>query len=238
MRDTADLVLLTGAADETGAGEAVDAAQPAPSDPVRSANVAPTDQPRVLVKTAEGLKLRRHVWGLIPPWSNDASGAARMINARVETVTTKPAFRRAIRTARCLFPADGWYEWAVGPSGRQPHLVRRADGEVLWLAGLWACWHPPTGGPPISSAAVLTGPAPQQLTWLHERAPMVVPESLASRWLTVDDTDPQPLLDTVAGAGYPPLQWHPVSRELGQVRTKDARLMLPVNAAPEAITLF
>jgi putative SOS response-associated peptidase YedK len=207
---------------------------------VRSANIAPTDRVRVLLKTGGRLVLRRHVWGLIPSWSKDAAGAARMINARVETVTSKPAFRQAIRTSRCLLPADAWYEWTVGPSGRQPHLVQRADGAPLWLAGVWARWHPPGGGPAVASASILTGPAPAELSWLHDRAPMVVPDPLAARWLGGDEDDPQPLLDTIAGAGYPALQWHQVSRELGQVRVKDARLMLPIDPAPKAtpITLF
>ncbi len=95
MRDTADLVLLTGAADETA-----EAADPvAPVDPATSANVAPTDRARVLLMTESRLVLRRHVWGLIPPWSKGPEGAARMVNARVESITEKPSYRRAIRTS-------------------------------------------------------------------------------------------------------------------------------------------
>jgi putative SOS response-associated peptidase YedK len=238
MRDTADLVLLTGAADETGETVADDDRP----DPVRSANVAPTDRARVLLMQDAQLVLRRHVWGLIPPWSKGPEGAARMVNARIETIAEKPSYRRAVRTARCLFPADAWYEWQVTEQGRQPHLVRRADGQPLWLAGIWSRWHPPGGGPAIASAAIVTGPAPTELSWLHERAPVAVPESMFSAWLEADGNDPQPVLDTVLSVGYPPLQWHPVSREVGQVRVKSARLMEPVSppSAPEvtAITLF
>jgi putative SOS response-associated peptidase YedK len=255
MRDTADLVLLTGAADETG--EPADTAEPAeaaeqagtgkpaepqPSsagpDPVCSANVAPTDRARVLLSVGGRLVLRRHVWGLIPPWAKGPEGAARMINARVETVAGKPSYRRAVRTARCLLPADGWYEWRAGAQGRQPHLVQRCDGHPLWLAGVWARWHPPGGGAPIASAAVLTGPAPPELAWLHDRAPLVVADSFFSRWLDADGSDPQPVLDTLAAAGYPPLHWHPVSRELGQVRVKGAQLMRPTADEPVTAALF
>jgi putative SOS response-associated peptidase YedK len=238
MRDTADLVLLTGAADQTDE----DAAEKDRPDPVRSANVAPTDRARVLLMDEQQLVLRRHVWGLIPPWSKGPEGAARMVNARIETIADKPSYRRAIRTARCLFPADAWYEWQVTERGRLPHLVRRADGRPLWLAGIWSRWHPPGGGPVISSAAIVTGPAPAELSWLHERAPVAVPESMFSTWLEADGADPQPVLDTISSVGYPPLEWHPVSREVGQVRVKDARLMQPVSPAPApevtAITLF
>ena len=231
MRDTADLVLLTGAADETADERAEDdAARP---DPVRSANVAPTDRARVLLRHGDGLVLRRHRWGLIPPWSKGPEGAARMINARIETVATKPSYRRAIRTARCVLPADAWYEWQVTADGRHPHLVQRGDHEPLWLAGIWARWHPPGGGPPITTAAVITRPAPEELSWLHERAPMLVPTTLFDQWLGGDGGDAGAVLETLTGAGYPPLEWYPVSREVGQVRVKGAHLMEPeVKAVP------
>ncbi|MCW2548137.1 MAG: hypothetical protein JWN96_2597 [Mycobacterium sp.] len=241
MRDTADLVLLTGAIDETGEDDQPEA------DPVRSANVAPTDRARVLVLDDGHLVLRRHAWGLIPPWSKGPEGAARMVNARIETIADKPSYRRAVRTSRCLFPADAWYEWQVmsgqsGKSERRPHLVKRADGGPLWLAGIWSRWHPPGGGSAIASAAIVTGPAPQELSWLHERAPVAVPETMFSTWLEADGADPQPILDTLSSVGYPPLEWYPVSREVGQVRVKDARLMEAASAAPApevtAITLF
>jgi putative SOS response-associated peptidase YedK len=241
MRDTADLILLTGATDETGEDD-----QPQ-VDPVRSANVAPTDRARVLVLEDGRLVLRRHAWGLIPPWSKGPEGAARMVNARIETIADKPSYRRAVRTSRCLFPADAWYEWQVmsaqsGKQERRPHLVRRADGGPLWLAGIWTHWHPQGGGAAVASAAIVTGPAPQELSWLHERAPVAVPETMFSTWLKADGADPQPILDTLSSVGYPPLEWYPVSREIGQVRVKGAHLMEPVNAAPALevtpITLF
>jgi putative SOS response-associated peptidase YedK len=248
MRDTADLVLLTGAVDETGepdpAAESSSGNDPAAAkDPVLSANIAPTDRARVLLEADGRLVIRRHTWGLIPPWSKGPQGAARMINARIETVADKPSYRRAIRTARCLLPADGWYEWRAGQTSpakeaRRPYLVSRADGEPLWLAGVWARWHPPGGGPAIASAAVLTGPAPPQLQWLHERAPLVVADSFIPRWLASDGSDPSPVLDTLASLGYPPLTWHAVSREIGQVRVKDARLMLAVPAEDPTPVLF
>ncbi len=222
MRDTADLVLLTGAADQTGPAE-----DDGP-DPVKSANVAPTDRVRVLFSLDGQRVLRRHVWGLIPPWSKGPQGAARMINARVETVAQKPSYRRAVRTSRCLLPADAWYEWLADEQGRIAHLVKRSDERPLWLAGVWARWHPADGGPPVASASVLTGPAPRQLAWLHDRAPLVVPDPFMDEWLASDGGDAQGVLDTLCSVGYPPLDWYRVGRGLGQVRDKGAHLMVPV----------
>jgi putative SOS response-associated peptidase YedK len=226
MRDTADLVLLTGAADETA-----DAGEPE-TVPAQSANVAPTDPVRVLLRVDGRRVLRSHRWGLVPPWSKDMAGAARMINARIETIAQKPSYRRAVRTARCVLPADGWYEWQRSDAGRTPYLVRRADDRPLWLAGVWARWHPPGGGYAVSTVAVVTGPAPSELEWLHERAPLAVPDRSLDQWLGADGSDPQPVLDLLAGAGYPPLAWHPVSREIGNVRIKAAHLMEPAPSVP------
>jgi putative SOS response-associated peptidase YedK len=236
MRDTADLVLLTGAIDETDEPTPADQASAGP-DPVQSANIAPTDRARVLLKHDDRLVLRRHRWGLIPPWSKGPEGAARMINARIETITTKSSYRRAVRTARCVLPADAWYEWQVTAEGRQPHLVQRADGEPLWLAGIWARWHPPGGGAPVATAAVITRAAPDELTWLHERAPVVVPPAFFDQWLNADGSDAGPVIGTLAEVGYPPLDWYPVSREVGQVRVKGPHLMKPeVGPVPLAAT--
>lgn len=226
MRDTADLVLLTGSADETGPE---DGGGP---DPVKSANIAPTDRVRTVLSAGGQRVLRRHVWGLIPPWSKGPQGAARMINARVETVAEKPSYRRAVTTSRCLLPADAWYEWQVTDHGRLPHLVKRADDRPLWLAGVWARWHPPGGGPPVASACVLTGPAPSQLAWLHDRAPLVVPDPFLDDWLNAEGGDPQGVLDTLCSVGYPRLDWYRVGRGLGQVRDKGAHLMVPVEDSP------
>ena len=238
MRDTADLVLLTGADDETG--DLQDPATDPPTVPDRSANVAPTDPVRVVLQADGRRRLRRVRWGLVPPWSKDTTGAARMINARVETVAENPAYRRAIRTARCVLPADGWYEWqrTPAPDGsrpaitRTPYLVQREDGAPLWLAGIWTRWHPPGGGEPVTTAAVLTGPAPDPLSWLHERAPLTVPDRDLDAWLAADGADPQPVLDALIGVGHPPLRWHQVGRGIGQVRDKSADLMRPVGDVP------
>ena len=96
------------------------------------------------------------VWGLVPSWAKDVGGGARMINARVESVAEKPAFRRAFAARRCLLPADGFYEWytpeatdqpgrsAAGKVRKQPFFIRRADGGLLVMAGIYEIWRDPT----------------------------------------------------------------------------------------------
>lgn len=124
-------------------------------------NVAPTKRVHaVLERPLKGSEdprpvrqLRALRWGLVPSWAKSPEGAARMINARVETVQEKPSFRRAFTARRCLLPADGYYEWVTGAREReleeqgrrkrprkQPYFVTRADGSVLAMAGLYEFW--------------------------------------------------------------------------------------------------
>jgi putative SOS response-associated peptidase YedK len=105
-------------------------------------NVAPTQPVPVIrhhpKKPVRELSLMR--WGLIPSWAKDASGAARMINARSETASTKPAFRDAMKSRRCLIPADGFYEWMRTGKTKQPYCFEMNDGELFAFAGLWDRW--------------------------------------------------------------------------------------------------
>src|SRR5690606_12465559 len=117
-------------------------------------NVAPTKQIITVVerhpRDEEGTPdpdrtertLRMVRWGLVPSWAKDPKGGARMINARSESVATKPAFRRAFNSRRCLIPADGWFEWQRGPEHKQPYYTHYADGSSLAMAGLWEYWKP------------------------------------------------------------------------------------------------
>ena len=120
-------------------------------------NIAPTQQVPVIrqhpKEPRRDLSLMR--WGLIPSWSKDMSGAARMINARSETAHTLPAFREAMKLRRCLVPADGFYEWQRRGSAKQPFCFEVNGGEVFAFAGLWERWRDP-GGQWIESCSILT----------------------------------------------------------------------------------
>src|SRR5437660_7130811 len=87
-------------------------------------NVAPTDEVyAVAERRTDGGPVRQlgtFKWGLVPSWSKDTTGAAKLINARSETLTTKPAFRNALARRRCIIPADAFYEWRRTAAGRQP----------------------------------------------------------------------------------------------------------------------
>src|SRR3972149_10014982 len=104
-------------------------------------NIAPTQSVAVIRQASEGRELSRMHWGLIPAWSSDPKMGGRLINARAETVASKPSFRDAFRKRRCLIPADGFYEWkATGAKTKQPYLITVPDGKPFAFAGLWEHW--------------------------------------------------------------------------------------------------
>lgn len=105
-------------------------------------NIAPQQDALVVVERGGHRYLEMMRWGLIPPWADGPSIGNRLINARSETASTKPAFRSAFRSHRCVVPADGFYEWQARASGKQPLYIHRKDDQLLALAGLWSRWRP------------------------------------------------------------------------------------------------
>ena len=214
-------------------------------------NIAPTDPVRVVVNrplrgadgTAAGppvRQLRVVRWGLVPSWSKDASGCARMINARIESVMSKPAFRRAYAARRCLVPADGWYEWQVvdtehGPR-KQAMYMTAADGHGLAFAGLYEFWgeRPNT----LTTCAIITSPAEGVLGEIHDRMPLLLPRTSWERWLDPSVDDPADLLRPWDEAGGEHLELRPVSDQVNSVQHDGPQLIEPVTPIQPAQPLF
>lgn len=210
--------------------------------PPASWNIAPTDEvPVVLerVKDDEAVRrLRPLHWGLVPSWAKDSRIGARMINARVETVVDKPAFRKAFAQRRCLLPADGFYEWydtgektAKGKPVKQPYFIRRSDTELMAMAGLYEFWRDGAGGEWYLSCTVITTEAVDDVGRLHDRMPVTLDRELWDRWLDPARTDSDQvwdlLQDSLPGEGTGTIPWHayPVSREVGSVRNNGPHLV-------------
>lgn len=196
-------------------------------------NVAPTKPVTVVVETSGRRVLETMRWGLVPSWASDPGIGSRLINARMETVQDKPAFRDALTARRCLLPADGWYEWALQPGGsRQPYYLTPADGRVLAFAGLWERWYDAEGRLLVTTT-IVTGPAPPDLRTIHDRAPLVIGPEDWSDWLDVRIPAATLLIPTREGV----VRAHPVSSDVGDVRANGAHLTDPV-VLPEQTTLF
>ncbi|MBC7352621.1 MAG: SOS response-associated peptidase [Thermogutta sp.] len=121
-------------------------------------------------------------WGLVPHWAEDPAVGNRLINARAETVGTKPAFRTAARYRRCLVPADGFYEWKASPKGKQPYFIRLRGDRLFALAGLWDQWHSPTGEI-LETCTVLTVEPNPLVAKFHNRMPLILPPEAYDLWL-------------------------------------------------------
>ena len=150
-------------------------------------------------------------WGLVPFWSKEPASGYSTINARAETVMTKPTYREPFRRRRCIVPASGFYEWRVEPGskGKQPYHFRRADGEPMSFAGLWDRWQK-GDAEPIESFTIIVGGAPPSIAPYHDRSPVILEPDWFDMWLD-PATDPKmlgPMLAPYDGA----LTIEPVSK--------------------------
>ncbi|GAA2790700.1 SOS response-associated peptidase [Saccharopolyspora taberi] len=204
-------------------------------------NVAPTKSVFSVVARHSDDETERSVrvmrWGLVPHWAKSASIGSKMINAKSETVTSKPAFRSSIKRKRCLIPADGWYEWKREGTAKQPYFMTPPDGSSLAMAGIWSTWRDPEAGEdaqPLVSCSVLTTDAVGQLTEIHERMPLLLPTSAWSHWLDPEAVDVSDLLGPPPQDLVESLELRPVSTAVNNVRNNGVELLERVDpiAAP------
>jgi putative SOS response-associated peptidase YedK len=214
-------------------------------DPGPSWNIAPTDPVRAVMRrrpagsdedAARVTQLRTVKWGLVPNWSRTPSGGPKMINARIETVTTKPAFKTAAARRRCLLPSLGYYEWQKTDHGKVPYFLHDPDGQLLAMAGLYELWRDPALADDdpkrwLWTCTVITQQAPDLLGQIHDRNPVVVPPELRDQWLDCSSEDAavaQRILDEIAQARLDP---YVVSSAVGNVKNNGPELIEPVDPA-------
>ncbi len=150
-------------------------------------NVAPTD-PVYSVAEHEGERLLGTFrWGLIPHWSKDARTIH--INARAETVATRPVFRDSFRRKRCILPADGFYEWEAKERGRLPHYIYLGDREPMGFAGIWASWKDPETEEWVRTCAIITTAANDAISAIHTRMPVILRPEHWDLWLDRSNDD-------------------------------------------------
>ena len=162
-------------------------------------NIAPGDEVLAVTTGRDGRHRGEHLrWGLVPPWAKSPDTGLKMINARLETVTERPAFRAGFERYRCLIPADGFYEWQTSGTGRkQPFHITRTDGALFAFAGLWSIWHGPHGGM-LRTCTILTRAANAAVAPLHDRMPVILEAQDEADWLDIG-TPPDRLREVLAG---------------------------------------
>jgi len=203
-------------------------------------NIAPTQMAPVVFmdKNKPALKLMR--WGLIPAWAKDEGTGNALINARVETVKTRAAFKEAFQQRRCLIPADSFYEWQEREGKRQPFRVMLKSGEPFCFAGLWERWiRPASVGQPdsdldeaptsqtVESFTILTTSANKTIAPLHHRMPVILrPEHY--RWWLVHKPGSGLFEQALENPAQEPLKIYPVSNLVNTVKTDEPRCVEPV----------
>jgi putative SOS response-associated peptidase YedK len=203
-----------------------DVAEPVPiaADP----NVAPSQELPVIVEADGTRQVLLMRWGLIPHWSKGSGGDHyTMINARAETVATKPAYRMPFLRQRCLVPANGFFEWRKDGRRPTPHYIHLKRAPLFAFAGLYDTWLDASGTPHRTFAIVTTRPnglvAP-----IHDRMPVILHRVDEGRWLDPDLHDPAVLTPLLKPYPAAEMDAYPVSTRVNNPAIKDPALLLPL----------
>lgn len=196
-------------------------------------NIAPTQKAPVIRIDANGIRnLAILRWGLVPGWAKDLTVGSKMINARSETVATKPSFRAAYKMRRCLVPTSGFFEWKKMPNGnKQPYFIHSDSDECLVMAGLWEQWRDREHNQAVETFTILTTAANQAMKSLHDRMPVFVSPDDFDRWLdpAMDSSDLLQPDETLA------LSMHPVSRRVNSTNVDEPSLLAPIDLDTRAV---
>lgn len=172
-------------------------------------NVPPSTNIPIIRKAGDNRIANEAFWGLIPSWSKDKKIAYHTFNARSETLAEKPSFRNAYKHSRCLIPASGYYEWQQqNKTNKQPFWIGRADKEPFAMAGLFEDWTDTNTGELIESFTIITRPAFQEISHIHNRMPVILPEDYYEDWL-----DGQ--FDKFPTIKISEMDFYPISKEVG-----------------------
>lgn len=196
-------------------------------EPEPSYNIAPTQDVAVVVRREAGNSLEKMRWGLIPSWAKDPKVGSRMINARSETLSEKPSFKRPLKSQRCLVVADGFYEWAKTEHGKVPMFIRSKFGRPFGFAGLYDTWGSPEDEI-ITSCTIVTTQANDFMQPIHERMPLILRESEEAVWL--DPATPHIDEWLAALAAYPSreMEAYEVSRRVNSPQNNSVECIQPI----------
>lgn len=182
-------------------------------------NICPTMPVGVVCSDLGQRRLRAMRWGFVPSWYKSPTDGPLIINARSDTVATKPAFREAIRVRRCILPVSGFYEWSAGPQGtRLPWYLTRRDGAPLALAALWQRWED------IDTVAMVTTEGGEAMAGIHDREPVLLEPADWPLWLGEAGHGAARLMKPSEGR----LQSHRVGVAVNSNRASGPQLIEPV----------
>lgn len=186
-------------------------------------NIAPGQDVAVVIRDDRTRLLMLH-WGLVPPWAKDISAGYKMINARSETITEKPSYRKAFEKRRCLVIADGFYEWHREGNKKIPYFIYHISGRPVGFAGIYEKWISKDGDE-VNSCAIITTSANELLQPIHDRMPVIIPAENSASWIDPANKDKDHLLSMLAPFSSGRMSAHKVSEFVNS----------PANNSPECI---
>ena len=189
--------------------------------PIQNYNVAPSHQHPVIKANATHFEFLR--WGLVPFWAKDIKIGYRMINARIETLLEKNAYKNAAKSRRCVVPFDGFYEWMKKDGQKIPHRITLKDQGLFLIAGLWESWKSPEGEH-IESFTLITRSPIDRIKHLHDRMPAIIIPGEEEAWLD-EQISPKEAIDNLRPLGDDELDFYEVSSEVGNVRNNYPELI-------------
>lgn len=189
-------------------------------------NIAPGQMvPVIIANSPRQIVLMR--WGLIPHWAKDQKTAYKMINARVETLAQRPAFRSLVAANRCLVPASGYYEWKGDGRDKTPYYIHPNAHAYVAFAGLYDVWAKPDGEE-LCTFTIITKDADEFMAHLHNRMPVILDRELEDAWLDKEITSAREVLDILERSAGVPLDAYPVSRMVNKSRVDGQELIRPI----------
>ena len=203
-------------------------------------NIAPSQDVGIIRQDREKPERRFSLarWGLIPSWARDASIGFKTINARAETVASKPAFRDAFTSRRCLLPADGFFEWSHRGKEKQPFHFGMQDDSLFAFAGLWDQWRDPNGAV-IESCSILTTTPNSRLADIHDRMPVILRQEDYDSWLDPGLRDVKALGGLLVSFDAAKMRRFPVSTRINSVTNDDPDCVVPMHSSlPARSALF
>jgi putative SOS response-associated peptidase YedK len=209
--------------------EAFSLGSPPPADLPPRFNIAPTQPVAAIIQNADShqneLVLMR--WGLIPSWAKDMTIGSKTINARSETLATKPMFRTPLARRRCLIAADGFFEWQQTEHGKTPMYITLSDAaeRPFGFAGLWERWTEPESGDVLTTCTIITGSPNELVAQIHNRMPMILPRDLYDDWLNPAETNPEALSSLFKPYPAEKMIAYPVSRRVNVPANDDPSLI-------------
>ena len=195
-------------------------------------NVTPRAEVPVVAERGGRRVLDLVRWGLVPSWAKDLSVGDRMINARADRLSKSNAYKRPFERRRCIIAADGFYEWqaVTGKKQKQPWFIRRRDGEPIAFAGLWEIWHDRSLGddaPRVRTCTIITTEPNDLMRPIHDRMPVILPESAWDTWLDTENRDVQTLRQLLVPAPSEELEVWPISLLVNKPANNGPELLEP-----------